>query len=63
MPEYSPCPYYTDSGYCNISPSLTDQSGGHKENYCATEKGKENWRRCANYQGASEKSKIEKRVR
>ena len=61
MPEAVQCPYYAGSGYCNFG--MTSQSEYQKDNYCVTEKSKENWRSCANYQGASDVQKIEKRVR
>jgi len=61
MPEAVECPYYSGSGYCGISGA--SQSEYQRENYCCTEKSKENWKSCANYQGASEKDRIEKRVR
>ena len=58
MPESVECPYYR-SGYCNLTGS--SQSQYQKDNYCLTEKSKENWKSCANYQGSSDKDKIEKR--
>jgi hypothetical protein len=51
MPEAVQCPYYS-SGYCNLSGY--SQSEYQRENYCVTEKSKEQWKSCANYQGASE---------
>jgi len=60
MPEAVQCPYFTN-GYCNFH--MTSQSEYQKENYCVTEKSKENWKSCANYQNASEVLRIEKRVR
>lgn len=61
MPEAVQCPYYAGSGYCGISGC--SQSEYQRENYCVTEKSKENWRSCPNYQGASEITRIEKRKR
>jgi hypothetical protein len=58
MPEAAQCPYY--NGYCNFH--MTSQSQYQKDNYCVTEKSKENWQNCANYQGASATARIEKRV-
>jgi hypothetical protein len=60
MPEAVQCPYYS-GGYCNISGVSQPQS--QVDYYCVTEKSKENWERCANYQGASAAYRIEKRVR
>jgi hypothetical protein len=61
MPEAVLCPYTNGSGYCYITG--TSQGDYQRENYCCTEKSKENWRSCANYQGASDKDKVEKRQR
>ena len=59
MAQVEECPYYR-SGLCNISGCSQEQY--QREHYCLTEKGKGNdWRSCPNYQGASEKTRIEKR--
>ncbi|MCL2306542.1 MAG: hypothetical protein FWC43_14485 [Planctomycetaceae bacterium] len=59
MAQAVECPYYRN-GYCNISGC--SQSQYQRENYCLTEQGKGNdWKSCANYQGASERDRIEKR--
>ena len=59
MAEVVECPYYRN-GYCNLYGTV--QSQYQRENYCLIEKGKGNdWKYCANYQGASERARIEKR--
>jgi len=60
MPESVQCPYYNGSGYCKLTGGF--QTEYHKTHYCLVERDKGNdWRTCANYQGASEKDRIEKR--
>ena len=53
------CPYYNgDYKKCNLYD--TSQSEGQRQSYCVTNT---DWKRCANYEGASFDSKLNKKLR
>ena len=62
MAEGVKCPYYGGSGYCKISGC--SQTQYQIDNYCYVEQGTgkdTNWKSCANYQGASEETRMKAR--